>query len=630
MTTTQHVSEFELQQRARERTATIESLLAGGEQGATAEIEQMSTEAEKKLREKSLATGSKAAGHAADVLKAQRMLVTSKDLGDRFLRIANRLEELRRTSTPGAPDVSQVQKQMESLRPLLRLMIRSEEFRTMLISALRVAKHVVEQNVEGSLESVMEKGEKQGMQAAADEAKSAVNQTMENLESKLDKNQNLISDSDWDKLANELDALFNKSQRHSEFRDSINQLFELGSSLSSQAKYAAKGTQTAAVQGVQKEAKEIVAQFSGGEELDRLTRSVNNLVNKLQNNPEAQKWWSEFRDHTLSITKNYHGRADVDKYRDMFHRGFKIFKEHKTKINHVIDRMNVVLNNIANDEMVLRLRESLATLSDDLFWQDQEGNRYFDAEAGGVLASSVSDVIRNQFQYLALPKVIRQEEDMAFTLDNLVISATLPDKIDFHLESYASLDTSALAVPGKSSVQTEIYLTATVRGITATAPNIVFTYEGTTISEAGVMSVTIPDPGADLAIDFVMRPSTSSAISSASAPTSWSTTTGSEKAGFTGTVGGGGLLRYEFVKIKSHFAIPDMVIDFDTQTLSHRFLVPLITSMFKARIIDRFESGVEEALDQGLVSLGQSVTNILNQAPNPLSISGFGSMMTAV
>jgi hypothetical protein len=114
--------------------------------------------------------------------------------------------------------------------------------------------------------------------------------------------------------------------------------------------------------------------------------------------------------------------------------------------------------------------------------------RYFDAEAGGALASSVSDVIRNQFKYethrcffshlryLALPRVVRQEEDMAYTLDNLVISATLPDKIDFHLESYASLDTSALSVPNKSSLQTEIYLTATVRGITAIAPDVIFDF----------------------------------------------------------------------------------------------------------------------------------------------------------
>lgn len=144
------------------------------------------------------------------------------------------------------------------------------------------------------------------------------------------------------------------------------------------------------------------------------------------------------------------------------------------------------------------------------------------------------------------------------------------------------------------------------------------------------MTVTIPEPGADLAIDFVMRPVTNPAISSLTAPTSMSTTLGTESGGFVGTVGGGGIMRYEFVRIKSHFAIPDMEIDFEKATLSHSFLVPLITSMFKTRIIDRFESSIEESLDQGLVALGQQVTKVLNQAPNPLSISSFGSMITAV
>lgn len=94
-------SDFEQQQRARERTQAIENLLSGSEHGATSEVEKMSLEAEAKLKERSLATGSKAAGHAANVLKAQRELVTSKDLGDRFLRIAHRLEEMRRISAPG-------------------------------------------------------------------------------------------------------------------------------------------------------------------------------------------------------------------------------------------------------------------------------------------------------------------------------------------------------------------------------------------------------------------------------------------------------------------------------------------------------------------------------------------------
>lgn len=143
------------------------------------------------------------------------------------------------------------------------------------------------------------------------------------------------------------------------------------------------------------------------------------------------------------------------------------------------------------------------------------------------------------------------------------------------------------------------------------------------------MSVSIPDPGAGLSIDFVMRPVTNPSLSAVTTPVSTSTTLGADKGGFIGAVGGG-FMRYEFVRIKSHFAIPDMEIEFDKKSLSHRVLVPLITALFKSSIIDKFESGVEESLDDGLIALGQQVTSILNQAPNPLSLTSFGSMLTVV
>jgi hypothetical protein len=93
-------SDIEQIERAKERTAVVEAILHGAEHGATAELEKFSLEAEGRLKERAEMTGSKPAGHVADVLKAQRLLVTSKDLGDRFLRIAKRLEELKISSAP--------------------------------------------------------------------------------------------------------------------------------------------------------------------------------------------------------------------------------------------------------------------------------------------------------------------------------------------------------------------------------------------------------------------------------------------------------------------------------------------------------------------------------------------------
>jgi len=164
-----------------------------------------------------------------------------------------------------------------------------------------------------------------------------------------------------------------------------------------------------------------------------------------------------------------------------------------------------------------------------------------------------------------------------------------------------------MSVPGKTSLTSEIYLTATVRGVSAKAQNIDFTYRGS-ITESGVMSVEIPEPGADLAIDFVMK------------PFSYSPEIDSHMRGKEA--------RYEFVGIRSHFAIPDMRIDYDNSSLSHSFLVPLMTTLFKNQLIDRLEGSIEDALNHGLHELGKKVVNTLNTAPNPLSLSNLGSMMT--
>jgi len=598
------------------------------------DAQKMAEEAEQELRSRAQGPhGSDIAQHGADLLKAQRKLVTSKDLGDRFMRIASKLEQIRRTSA-SSPDVKQFQQQMESVRPLLRLLVRSEQFRSTLIAALKVGKHIIEENAEGSVDKILEKGEKKGFEAAAKEAKSAIDKTARNLEKKTDKDRDLISDRDWEKLTDELDSLFSRLQSHSEFRNGIEQLFSLGSMITSEAKKQKDAISSNAVQEVKEEAKDLVAQFSGEKELDKLFDSLHSLVKEFDSNKEAGEWWNEFKDHTLKVAKNYHGKDDLNKFRDLFQRGLDIFRDVRPKLDKLFDRMSDVLNNIANDEYVLKLRESLGAISDDLYWQDKEGKRYIDGDAAGVLLSSVSDVIRNKFGHLPLPRIQRVEDDMAYTLDNLIISATLPDQIDFHLESYASVNTSQMGIPGQSSLQTEIYLTAAIRGITAVAPNIRFTYQGTALSESGIMSVRIPEPGADLTLEFVMRPISGSEISAIKAPTKIETTTDTSKKGFATAVGGG-MMRYEFVKVVSHFDIPDLDIDYDTKTLSHSFLVPLITSLFKARIVDRFEDEVEQALNKGLETLGQNLVSILNKAENPLSISSVGSsvgssMFTAI
>lgn len=86
------------------------------------------------------------------------------------------------------------------------------------------------------------------------------------------------------------------------------------------------------------------------------------------------------------------------RFRSIFNEGLDLFKEHRKKVDKIIDRARRCIDNINNDEFVNRLRERLSCLSDDLFWKDQNGRRYFDAEAAGILGSSITNVIKDEFK----------------------------------------------------------------------------------------------------------------------------------------------------------------------------------------------------------------------------------------
>lgn len=228
------------------------------------------------------------------------------------------------------------------------------------------------------------------------------------------------------------------------------------------------------------------------------------------------------------------------------------------------------------------------------------------------------DVDVDLFRYLALPKISRTDKGTSYTVEDVVITGHLPEKINFHLESDAALDIDNIGSPA-GGLKTRIYLTATIRGIKIKAKDIRFSYKSRTLSEAGIMK-KVKIPHADLTIDFVMQ------------PTGMGTSLGKEiKEGFV-TAGGasGETSRYEFVRTKSHFNISELMIKYKKATLSHKFLVPMVTNLFKGTITDRFEIGIEQALDKSLQTLGQNVTRMLNQAPNPLSISTITSFIPTI
>jgi len=359
--------------------------------------------------------------------------------------------------------------------------------------------------------------------------------------------------------------------------------------------------------GIREEAKELVAEFAGTEALDALLISIRDLRDSLHENRDAVKWWSEFREHTIKVTTDYSGPEDIDKFKNLFREGFRIFKDERPMLDDILEKLSIVLDNMANDKYVVRLQESLSALSDELIWRDSEGNRYIDREATAQLASCLSEVLREQFHAFALPDIHSVDKRSELHLSNVVLRATLPDSIFFHLETYADVN---IRNPLGAELDSKICLTASMRNIPLKASDMSFIYKGSTLNETGIVSVVIPPPGANLTIYFLLCPVYKREPVVAGE---------GDLAQIGQTVGQS--VSYKFVETRSYFSISDMNIIFDESTLTHSMLTPMAASLFKDSIIDRFESRISQALDEALLSLGQRITGILNQVQNPLSLS---------
>jgi len=543
------------------------------------------------MQERADATGSTPVQHVADVLKTQHEMMVDKKLIERTKRIASYLEQVKKQSPK---DFERTQRQVESLRPLLRLSLRSVNFRETLLSFLRVFKHVFEQNVDGSVEQVLAKGENEGWKAAGREVRKIGERTWDQT---TQTNRKVISDEDWKKLTDQLNKIFSDLHQHPNYQAGISALFDIPSTLASEIK---ENKPQGPTEKLKEESKDLIAQFSGREILDKLFDKIQGLVDSLENNPEARNWWNEFKSVVEKMAKEYTDQEDFEELRRLFDKGGDIFDSYRPQINDIIDMISDIFDKMSNDDYVKDLQERLSIVTDDLYWVDSEGKKRLDVDAVGDISAAVGELLRQQLANFSLADISQDKQDVRYRLTNLNINATIPEKVRLHLESDAVLDTSKHV--DERRFKSEVVLTATLKGVRMVGKNINFWYESPTLSESGVMDVTVPS--ADLTIDFVYSPSRPR-----------------DTTGFCKEVGGERSF-YQFLRVRTHFSVSDVDIDYDKNSLKHDILVPILTHMFKPYIILKFETGIQDAMNDGLRLLGERISQIMQQSPYNLSLGG--------
>jgi len=252
---------------------------------------------------------------------------------------------------------------------------------------------------------------------------------------------------------------------------------------------------------------------------------------------------------------------------------------------------------MSNDEYVKDLQERLSIVADDLYWVDAQGNRRLDVNAVKDVSAAVGEALRMQLSHLSLGDIVGESNYARYRLADLTIDSEIPEKLKFHLESDAVLNTRRDTESSKR-FESELNLTTTLRGIKMSAMGVHFWYESSTIAESGIMDVEIPS--ADLIIDFVYSPSVPKGA-----------TTGYTKELETGL--------YQFMRATTQFSVSDLNISYHPG-LRHEVLVPMLTTLFKPYLISKFETGVQEAMNNGLRDTGNRISQLISQSPYSLSL----------
>jgi hypothetical protein len=534
------------------------------------------------MEERGKAMDSKPVQHTAEVIRAHTDLMEDKDIVQRFERISKYLDEIQGRSQH---DFSQTNRRIQALRPLLRLSLRSDDFRKTFLSCLKIMKHIFEENVpEGSFESVLETGRQVGSGEAVQQA----NQVGQNAWDRMRSKDRILSEDDWNQLRGDLDKVFMTLHSHESYRHALHELFELPETLKKETKPQLK---SGPAEKLKEESKGLIAQFSGREILDELFERMENLRVSLENNERAQAWWRDFRSMVEKIGKSYSGEQDLEGFRQHFDRSFSIYDSYRPEINKIISLIQEIFDNMANDEYVRDLQERVATIADDLYYVDSEGKKRLDTQAVGDISAALGESLRKQLEHFELPVLQGESEsgNQTYRFWNLGLNMEIPQKIDIHMESDTSFDTGRSKDEPKLS--TEMNLSTTIKGIRLEARNASFDYRSPMLNESGILDFTVPS--IDLWIDFVYSPKKSSP--SMGMP--------DIKSFFT------------FLRLRSDVSVSDIHITYHKQTLNHDIVVPMLTKIFKPWLISHLEDTIKSTLTKSLEEVGRNMEKLFQHTP---------------
>jgi hypothetical protein len=274
----------------------------------------------------------------------------------------------------------------------------------------------------------------------------------------------------------------------------------------------------------------------------------------------------------------------------------KDFKEEDFKpLLQVVDDM---VENFKNDEFLRVLRHQAGIVQSDLSYVDSEGTIQIDTDILSKLQSVLLPVLADALKYIPVPRVYSCDANREFWLDRIVLCSydIIPENIRFHIETDSELSIRDIEVK-----ETQTYLVIELNRLLTELKNVEFFYKKKTFPEledSGLVTFRERGQGSRLVITYNVVQGPEDKLP-------------------------------RIVEGKASFDISNLEIEFDTSTLSHPVLVPMLTKIFKLQIQQQIEHQVEKNLTAWMQNLGEMITSSIGQTNRPF-MSGFEAARKAL
>jgi hypothetical protein len=530
----------------------------------------------------------------SSLLLSARQMGRNKNIAERLQKIA--LESQKAVEANLGKEVSASTREatefLDNWRPLFYQLINSRDFRVLLLDTIKIARGIAYRYVftEETQQKFME-GEP--VENIATDIKEDV------------KEEGEITDEEWERLQEDIQRVLALLAREPNYRQGIERIFTLldmfQRSISDLPTSKSELPHETHIRRAVKETEELVVSFSGRETFEEFKSHLKNLIIRIKEDENLHGYLTELKYFILKTKSEDEVRSQEfkDQSKELAQRGRSLMKEFKEDdLRSFLQAADDMIENIKNDEFLRDFRHQAGIVQSDLSYVDSEGMVQVDTDMLSKLQSVLLPVLADALKYIPVPRIHSSDKNREFWLDNIVLCSydVIPENVRFHLESDSELSFKDVELKG-----TQTYLVIQLDRLLTELKDVEFYYRRKVfpeIEDSGRVTFRETGTGSRLTLTYNVLQTPEDKVP-------------------------------RIMEGNVSFDISNLEIEFDTKTLKHDVLVPMLTKMFKLQIKQQIEYQVEKNLNGFLNKLGDLLMNSIAQTNKPF-LSGLEAARKAI